>query len=82
MTAKLYVPAFQFTEITPFVKRYSPEKRLAVYAIVGGVPDYLRRWNDRADLMDNVRDIFLSDLSPFRNESEILISDVLRRAGQ
>ena len=79
MTAKLYVPAFQFTEITPFVERYSPEKRLAVYAMVGGVPDYLRRWNDRADLMDNVRDIFLSDLSPFRNESEILISDVLRR---
>jgi len=79
MTAKLYVLAFQFTEITPFVERYTPEKRLAVYAMVGGVPDYLRRWNDRADLMDNVRDIFLSDLSPFRNESEILISDVLRR---
>lgn len=79
MTGKLYVPPFQFTEITPFVERYAPEKRLAVYAMVGGVPDYLRRWSDRADLMENVREIFLSDLSPFRNEAEILISDVLHR---
>ena len=79
MTGKLFVPNFQFPEIAPFVERYSLEKQLAVYAIVGGIPDYLRRWDDRASLMENVREIFLSDLSPFRNETEILISDVLRR---
>lgn len=79
LTGKLYVPPFEFVEITPFVRRYSPEKRLAVYATVGGVPDYLRSWNDRADLMENIRAIFLSDLSPFRNEADVLISDVLRR---
>lgn len=79
LTAKLLVPPFQFTEIKPFIKRYSLEKRLAVYSVVGGVPDYLRRWDDRTSLMNNVREIFLSDLSPFRNEAEVLISDVLRR---
>src|SRR3972149_4922540 len=79
MTGKLFVPAFEFTEIAPFVERYSLEKQLAVYAIVGGIPDYLRRWDDRVSLMENVREIFLTDLSPFRNEAEILISDVLRR---
>lgn len=79
MTGKLYVPPFQFTEITPFIPRYSPEQRLAVYAAIGGIPDYLRRWNDRANLMENIREIFLSDLSPFRNEADVLVSDVLRR---
>ena len=79
LTGKLYVPPFRFTEIAPFVRHYSPDKRLATYAIVGGIPDYLRRWDDRADLMTNIREIFLSDLSPFRNEAEVLISDVLRR---
>lgn len=79
LTGKLHVPPFRFVEITPFVKRYSLEKRLAVYAILGGIPDYLRRWDDRADLMTNIREIFLSDLSPFRNEADVLISDVLRR---
>jgi AAA+ ATPase superfamily predicted ATPase len=66
-------------EIKPFVRRYTPEKRLAVYAILGGIPDYLRRWDDQAGLMTNIREIFLSDESPFRNEHMILISDVLRR---
>jgi len=79
MTGKLFVPTFQFHEIAPFIQRYSLEKQLAVYAVVGGIPDYLRRWEDRVGLMENVREIFLSDLSPFRNETEILISDVLRR---
>jgi hypothetical protein len=79
LTGKLYVAPFAFTEIAPFVRRYSLEKRLAVYAMVGGVPDYLRVWNDREGLMPNIRRIFLSDLSPFRNEQDVLISDVLRR---
>ncbi len=79
MTGKLLVRPFPFVQIQPFVPRYSPEKRLAVYAILGGIPDYLRRWDDRADLLANIREIFLSELSPYRNESEVLISDVLRR---
>lgn len=79
ITGKLYVPPFSFPEITPFVARYSPEKRLAVYAIVGGIPDYLRQWDDKTDLMSNVRDLLLSDLSPLRNEVDVIVSDVLRR---
>ena len=79
MTGKLYVRPFSFVEITPFAPRYAAEKRLAVYAILGGIPDYLRRWDDQADLMTNIREIFLSDTSPFRNEHSVLISDVLRR---
>jgi len=79
LAGKVLVPPFAFTEITPYVERYAAEKRLAVYAIVGGIPDYLRRWDDRATLLANIRDIFLSDDSPFRNEHQVLISDVLRR---
>lgn len=79
MTGKLYVRPFSFAEIKPFVPRYDAEKRLAVYALLGGIPDYLRRWDDEAGLMANIREIFLADTSPFRNEHNILISDVLRR---
>jgi AAA+ ATPase superfamily predicted ATPase len=79
MAGKVLVLPFTFTEITPYVRRYDPEKRLAVYAIVGGIPDYLRRWDDSATVMANIREIFVSDDSPFRNEHMVLISDVLRR---
>lgn len=79
MAGKILVPPFTFSEITPYVRRYDPEKRLAVYAIVGGIPDYLRRWDDSINLVANIREIFVSDDSPFRNEHLVLISDVLRR---
>ncbi len=79
MTGKLYVRPFSFVESQYFMRRYALEKRLAVYAILGGIPDYLRRWDDQADLMTNIKEVFLSDTSPFRNEHTVLISDVLRR---
>ena len=79
LSGKLHVRAFTLPQISPFLKRYSLEKRLAVYSIIGGIPDYLKRWDDGADLMPNIREILLSDTSPFRNEHSILISDVLRR---
>ncbi len=43
LTGKLLVRPFPFIEIEPFVPHYSAEKRLAVYSILGGIPDYMRR---------------------------------------
>jgi uncharacterized protein len=79
MTGKLHVPPFEFAETDSFLRRYTLEKRLAVYSILGGVPDYLQRWDDRVGLMPNISEIFLSNLSPYRNEHLVLVSDVLRR---
>ncbi len=79
LEGKLLLRPFSLAQIKPFVSRYSLEKQMAVYSILGGVPDYLRRWDDSTELMPNIRSIFLSDLSPFRTEQHVLISDVLRR---
>jgi uncharacterized protein len=79
MDGKLHVRPFTLPQLADMLPRYSEEKRLAVYAILGGVPDYLRRWDDRRDLMPNIRELLLADTSPFRNEHQVLISDVLRR---
>ncbi|MBP7690809.1 MAG: ATP-binding protein, partial [Anaerolineales bacterium] len=79
LTGKLLVEPFIFSELTPFLPRYSPDKRLAVYAMLGGVPDYLLQWDDRKDLKANIQTLFLSRRSTFRGEEEVLLSDVLRR---
>ena len=79
LTSKLYVRPLPFAEIKPFVRHYNAEKRLAVYALVGGIPDYLRAWDDQADLLTNIREFFVSENSPYRNEQNVLIGDVLRR---
>ena len=79
LTSKLYVRPLPFASVKPFIPRYDAEKRLAVYAIIGGVPDYLRAWDDQADLLTNIRAFFVSENSPYRNEQHVLIGDVLRR---
>jgi hypothetical protein len=79
LTGKLFVPPFELAELDVFLPRSSLEKRLAAYSIVGGVPDYLIRWTDTVDLMTNIKAVFLSNLSPYRNEHQVIISDVLRR---
>lgn len=80
LTRKLHVRPLSYAQIKPFVARYDIEKRLAVYSIVGGIPDYLRNWDDRQDLLRNIEHIFVSDSSPYRTERQLLISDVLRRS--
>lgn len=80
LTRKLHVRPLSYAQIKPFVARYDIEKRLAVFSIVGGIPDYLRTWDDRQDLLRNIEHIFVSDNSPYRTERQLLISDVLRRS--
>lgn len=79
LRGKLYVRPLPFTDIEPFAPRYTLEKRLAVWGIIGGIPDYLRVWDDGQDLIRNIHEIFVSEDSPFRNERNVLVSDVLRR---
>lgn len=79
LTGKLRVRPLSLAKIKPFVPSYDPEQRLTVYGIVGGIPDYLKAWDDQASLRSNILEIFVSEKSPYRSEKSVLISDVLRR---
>lgn len=79
LTGKLLVRPLSLAKIKPFVPAYDPEQRLTVYGIVGGIPDYLKAWDDQANLRANIQEIFISEQSPYRSERSVLISDVLRR---
>ncbi len=79
LTAQLPVLPLSFGDIGEFLPRYDVHKRLAVYAVLGGVPAYLERWNDQADLAENVERLFLQRTGWFRNEPLVLISDLTQR---
>ncbi len=79
LQSKLHVRPLSFAQIKPFIPRYDGERRLAAYSVIGGIPDYLRSWDDSRDLFTNISAFFASDTSPYRNEAHVLISDVLRR---
>jgi AAA+ ATPase superfamily predicted ATPase len=79
-TAQLHVKPLPFSALTEFLPRYDIEKRVAIYAVVGGVPAYLERIQDRRSLADNLKDEIMSPTGIFRNEPFFLISDQVREA--
>ena len=50
MTAQLQVKPLPFSALREFYPHYTAAERVAVYAILGGVPAYLERFNDQEAL--------------------------------
>lgn len=79
LTAQFPVLPLSFADLREFLPGYDVYKRLAVYAILGGIPAYLERWNDQDTLSGNVERLFLQRTGWFRNEPLVLISDLTQR---
>lgn len=78
-TAQLPLQPLALPDIAPFLPGYDAPKRLAVYAILGGIPAYLERWQARASLAANIEQLFLQRTSWFRHEPLVLVSDLTQR---
>ena len=59
--------------------RYSAVQRMTVYAVVGGVPAYLRTFDDSRPVDVNIRQRILSELGLFLNEPYLLIQDEIKQ---
>ena len=81
-TAHLPVDPLPFSALSDFLPHYSAAERVAAYAVTGGVPAYLERFDDRRSLTENIRELFMQRTSIFRTEPLFLIGDVIRRETQ
>lgn len=79
LTAQFPLYPLRFQDARYFINRYDLEKQLAVYAILGGVPAYLEHWNDQQSIAQNIERLFLQRTGWFRNEPQVLISDLTQR---
>lgn len=79
LTAQFPLYPLAFADTHHFLPRYDSFQRLAVYAILGGVPAYLERWKDNQSLKTNVERLFLQRTGWFRNEPQVLVSDLTQR---
>jgi AAA+ ATPase superfamily predicted ATPase len=66
--------------LAQFYPRYTAAERVAVYAILGGIPAYLEKFGDGVSLSQNVREQIFSVLSVFQNEALFLLQDEVREA--
>lgn len=78
-TAQLPIRPLAFPDIARFLPGYDVHKRLAVFAVLGGIPAYLERWQSHQDLRANIDRLFLQRTGWFRNEPMVLVSDLTQR---
>jgi len=77
ITGQLQLEPLPFTAVGAFLPGYSLERRVAVYALLGGVPGYLERFSDQLSLAENVRRHLFRQTGMFRTEPQFLLQDEL-----
>lgn len=81
-TGQLPVEPLPFSSLNRFLPGYSPQERVEVYSVVGGIPAYLERFNPNESVGANVQRLFIRRTGMFRSEPFMLIGDVVRRETQ
>lgn len=80
-TAQLLVEPLPFAVLSEFFPTYSAAERVATYAVVGGVPAYLERFDGKQSLSANIRQHLFQRTGMFRSEPAIMVSDLVRETG-
>lgn len=83
MTAKfitnfMKLKELSFMEIGNWFPRMSIEDCIAVNAVIGGVPKYLKLWDDRKTVAYNIKQLFLVENAPLYAEAEAILKLELR----
>lgn len=78
MTAQLALNQLPFGALAKFFPRYDAAERMAVYAILGGIPAYLEKFSDQMSVAANIREQILTPPTIFQNEPLFLLQDEVR----
>ncbi len=78
MTGQWYLQPLAFSQLKPFFPNWSAPERVALHAIVGGVPAYLRWLDETVGLEANLRNVILAEGSMFMAEPALLLYDEVR----
>lgn len=79
-TGQLELKPMPYRVLSEFFPDWSPIERVSTYAVVGGIPAYLRRF-DQPTLNENLRRHVFRPMGLFQNEPILLIGDLVRNTG-
>ena len=69
---------FSFMEMVDRFPNCSTEEIISIYAVLGGVPEYLDLWNPKESLKKNIIRLFLDEHALLRKEPSRFLKTVLR----
>ncbi|MDZ4718555.1 MAG: ATP-binding protein [Roseiflexaceae bacterium] len=78
LTAQHQLQPLPFGALRTFFPNWSPDAQVAIYAMVGGVPQYLTWFDPAVSFSENIRHEILGPASMALSEVELLLSDELR----
>ncbi len=67
-----------FADAIRFFPRYSAEEKMQAYAVLGGIPHYLKQFDDRLTVAENIKKAILTKGSVLYSEVEFLLRQELR----
>ncbi len=77
-TGSYLLPPLQLPAAAAFFPGYSPVQQIEAWAVLGGMPHYLRAFSDRVDLFENIRSQILDVQGPLYSEPQLLLMEELR----
>ena len=75
VTAQIKLEALSVDEMKQFNWNYSDEDIVSLYAVTGGIPDYIAEVNPELSLYDNISEMFLDKSSKLFNEVDNLLKE-------
>ena len=78
-TSRMFLSPLPFHALREFFPRYSAVQRVTVYAVIGGIPAYLRTFDDGRPVESNIRERLLSETGIFLGEPYFLLQDEIRQ---
>ena len=80
-TGILKMKEMDFYDAVQFVPNYTAEEKIITYAILGGIPHYLKQFDDSKPLQDNIQKNILTRGSILYSEVDFLLRQELRETG-
>ncbi len=77
-TAELKIEPFDFFTSCNFVPKYETVDKILTYAVAGGIPQYLKFFNDEKSIKENVLNIILEKGAVLYEEPKNLLKQELR----
>ncbi len=74
-TAKLKLQPLSFGALRTLLPAMTTEQRVAVYAITGGIPAYLEPFDDRHNIIHNLREHFITPTNVMLNDAVFLLRE-------
>lgn len=78
-TGQLKLSEIPLNAINEFLPSYSETDLLRTYGALGGIPFYLKEFDDKKDFFENIKSTFFNRLNILYEEAEILLREELRK---